>query len=152
MFTTKGIITYEAERSLKTTSNWWLTVELPEFEEAARYYRWFIDRNWVDADMRKVKRKYNKPSHPPHVSVIRGQEPQRNKDQWGKNLAGEEVDVIYTNLVRQTTIEKDGKDHFWFIDVQIDKYAHMRDHFGLDYMWSDGRPFKGHVTIARAFK
>lgn len=152
MFTTTGIITYEPKRSLKDGSKWWMTVELPHFHQTAAYYRWFIDRQWYDADSRPVKRKYCQPSHPPHLSVNRGEVPRQNKNDWGKYMAGKKVKVTYSNLIRQTNNHIDGKDHFWFVDANIDEYVELRRHFGLAWQYRDGVPFKGHITIARAFQ
>ena len=146
MFKTKGIVTYNPKRSV--SSDWWLTIELPYFEQTAAYYRWMIDRNWWEADSSPVKRKYSRLSHAPHVSVIRGEKIKENITDWGKYLNKKKVDVLYDYRVRQTTIEKDGKDHFWFLDAYVDCFCDLRKHFGLDYQ-RDGIPFKGHITIAR---
>lgn len=146
MFKTKGIVTYNPKRSV--SSDWWLTIELPYFEQTAAYYRWMIDRNWWKADSSPIKRKYSRLSHAPHVSVIRGEKIKENIADWGKYLNKKKVDVLYDYRVRQTTIEKDGKDHFWFLDTYVDCFCDLRKHFGLDYQ-RDGIPFKGHITIAR---
>lgn len=150
MFNTKGIITYEPTRNMEGKSKWWLTIELPYFEDTARYFRWMIDRNWCEADSRIWKRDYHRPPHRFHVSVIRGEKPRANLQDWGKFMEGKKVNVGYSNYIRQTSIERDGKDHFWFVDAQYDFYAGLRKHFGLDYE-RNGVPFKGHITVARAF-
>ncbi|PHS22204.1 MAG: hypothetical protein COA84_13620 [Robiginitomaculum sp.] len=150
MHTTTGIITYEPRRNLKGGSKWWLTVELPYFFGTMDYYRWLIDTNWVDADSRSMKRAYHRPSHPPHLSINRGEEPRANGEDWGKFMAGRKVKVHYSNLIRQTSRRIDGKDHFWFIDAEIEDYVKLRKHFGLRYDYK-GVPFKGHITVARAY-
>lgn len=150
MFTTKGVITYEPKRNMKVAPKWWLTIELPRFEATAAYYRWMIDRNWCEADIRKVKRAYNRPSHAPHVSVIRGEKPRKNIGDWGKFMAGKKINVDYSHEVRQTTMAVDGKDHFWFVDADYELYAGLRKHFGLDYI-RNGVPFHGHITICRSY-
>lgn len=149
-FKTKGIITYEPKRRMKKDSEWWLTIELPWFEDTGNYYRWHIEKNWWNADSRPLKRSYCRSSHPYHISIIRGEKPRKNLNDWGKLMTGKRVSVEYSNLVRQTDIGRDGKDHFWFVDAYYDKYAKLRKHFGLDYE-RNGVPFKGHITIARAF-
>ena len=146
MFETTGILKYEPKRQVAST--WWLTVELPSFEDTSRYYRWFIDREWWIADSSPVKRKYSRSSHAPHVSVIRGEKPRRNIEDWGKYLVDKRVKVRYDPHIRQTTKAVDGKDTFWFVDAYVDGYAEIRKHFGLDYQ-RNGVPFKGHITIAK---
>lgn len=150
MFTTEGIITYEAGRNFEGVSTWWLTVELPKFRDTANYYRWFIDREWYNADTRPVKRKYNMSSHPPHISVIRGEAPRDNKSDWGRFMSGRKVEVQYSNVIRQTKLDIDGSDHFWFVDANIKDYVALRKHYGLEYQ-RGGKPFRGHITIARAY-
>ena len=135
---------------IKEKSQWWLTVELPKFHETMDYYRWFIDREWTQADERTMKRNYHRPSHPPHVSVSRGEEPRKNKGDWGKFMANKKIRIKYSGLVRQTSLARDGKDHFWFVDAQVEEYNELRKHFGLQWQ-RDGVPFKGHITIARAY-
>lgn len=146
MFKTEGYICYNPKRNV--SSDWWLTIELPKFEQTAAYYRWMVDRYWWEADSHPTKRKYSRLSHAPHVSVIRGEKPRQNIDQWGKFLNKSKVDVYYDYRIRQTTIQKDGKDHFWFVDVHIDCFCELRKYFGLDYQ-RDDVPFHGHITIAR---
>ena len=148
MFTATGVITYEPKRRMKDASKWWCTVELPRFYGTMDYYRWYIERNWYDADIRTLKRVYQRPSHPPHISVNRGEEPRRNDCDWGKYLSGKKVKVHYSNLIRQTDQKRDGKDNFWFLDCQVKELVGIRQHFGLDWQ-RNGVPFKGHITIAK---
>lgn len=131
---------------------WWLTIELPHFEEVSRYYRWHIDKNWCESDSHTLKRVYNRPAHRPHISIIRGERPRKNIDKWHNYLANEKIEIYYEINVRQTTMQHDGKDHFWFINAHVDDkyYSDMRKFFGLDYE-KNGVPFHGHITIARSY-
>lgn len=147
-FKHKGIITYNPKRNVN--NDWWLTIELKGFAEVARYYRWFIDTEWWKADSRPYKRGYHKPPHSYHVSIIRGEKPKKNIDKWGKYMAKKRVVIDYSPYIRQTTLKRDGKDHFWFLDAWYEKYADLRKFYGLDYE-RDGVPFKGHITICRSF-
>lgn len=147
MFETYGIVTYNPRRNVK--SDWWLTLELPEFYEIARYYRWFIDKEWWKADSRNRKRAYSKPPHSYHISLIRGEKPRKNIHHWGKWRAGEKIPVRYDDFIRQTSFERDGKDHFWFFKTDSE-YAEFRKHYGLAWQ-RNGIEFTGHVTICRSF-
>jgi len=146
MYETTGIITYNPIRNVK--NKWWLTVELPYFSDTAKMYRWFMNKHWYEADSHSMRRPFNKPPHKYHVSIIRGETPRKNRQDWGKYLAGKKIKVGYSNLIRQTSISKDGVDHFWFVDSKIDVFQDIRKHFGLQHQ-KDGVPFKGHITIAR---
>lgn len=147
MFTSSGKLIYNPTRTMKSNTDWWCMVELPN-DQIANYYRWHLDRNWWEGDTHSVKRNYCKPPHRSHISVIRGEVPRKNKDQWGKFMANQTIKFQYDNVIRQTSIERDGKDYFWFIDAWFDDYCKIRDFFGLDYK-RNGVFFKGHITIAR---
>ncbi len=148
---TKGFITYEPTRNMQGKSEWWLTIELPYFSDTAKMYRWFIGREWYLADQcHGKKRAYSKPPHHYHISIIRGEKPRANLDQWGKYKANEKVNVEYSNEIRQTSIARDGKDHFWFVEAFYEYYVEMRKFYGLNYQ-RHGADFKGHITVARAF-
>lgn len=151
-FQAYGTLTYDANRgSLKKRTGWWLTVELDD-EEIPRYYRWWVDRQWWDADSKSFKRNYHKPPHWPHISVIRGEKPRKNISHWGKYLAGKRVRFFYSPDIRQTSnaFYADEPDKFWFIDTQWDGYTELRKHYGLKWQYQ-GRPFRGHVTVARTY-
>lgn len=147
MFTSTGKLIYNPKRTMKTNTDWWCMVELPN-DQIANYYRWHLDRNWWIGDTHSVKRAYSKPSHRSHISVIRGEVPRKNKDQWGKFMANQTITFQYDHYVRQTTNHHDGKDYFWFIDAIFPEYNKIRAFFGLDTE-RNGKPFKGHLTIAR---
>lgn len=146
MFKTTGIIKYSPKRSVN--SDWWLTVELFGFVDTARYLTHQLDKNWWIGDSRPYKRKYFKPSHPYHVSIIRGEKPKSNLKDWGTYLNNKKITLSYSNLLRQTSMEKDNRDDIWFVDAYFDELPHLRKYFGLDWQ-SSGIPFKGHITICK---
>lgn len=152
-FKAYGRITYDANRgSLKSRLGWWMTIEL-EDEELSRYYRWWVNRVWWQADSHSLKRNYHRPPHWPHISIIRGEEPQRNKHLWGKYRAGERVKFRYSNVVYQTQNSFYAKrpDLFWYIHVDWEDYVTCRRKFGLTWKRPDGHPFRGHITVARTY-
>lgn len=148
MFEASGIIKYSPPRQID--SKWWLTIEVLNFEDTASYYRSLIDKNWIEADTSTIKRKYSRPPHPPHISIIRGEKPRKNLDQWGKYKANQKVNFLYSNKLRQTNLKVDGKDYFWFIDTVYEDYNKIRRFFGLNTS-RNGVDFRGHITIARVY-
>ena len=147
MYKVNGIIKYNPKRNV--SSKWWLTVDLYNFGDTAKYYRWLLDKNWWEYESRSYKRKYHKPPHTYHISIIRGERPRKNIDDWGKFKANEKVSLLYENLLKQTTLYRDNDDTFFFLDTYYDMYCDFREHFGLDYQ-RGGKDFRGHITIARA--
>jgi hypothetical protein len=150
MFNAKGKIVYNATRNFKDKSKTdnWVSLELFDFEDTTSYYRWLIDRYWWEADkFSYVKRSYVRPSHPPHVSIIRGENILNNNEHWGKFLKNKIINVQYSPNVRQTGGKK---DYFWFLDFYFDEFNLIRKYYGLDTS-RDNVPFHGHCTIARVF-
>ena len=124
MFTSTGKLIYNPVRTMKSNTDWWCMVELPN-DQIANYYRWHLDRNWWIGDNRSVKRVYSKPPHRSHISVIRGEKPRKNIEHWNKFLAGKLIKFEYSNVVRQTNVGRDGNDHFWFIDAIFPEYNQL---------------------------
>ena len=152
MFTAKGRIHYEPTRNFRNDdrNKWWMTLELQSFEDISRYYRWFIDKQWYDVDRIKTyKIDYYRPSHPFHISIIRGETPSKNVEEWGKYLKGKSFDIEYS-FPRQIINPPKAKGLFWICDVKFEKYTEIREYFGLN-SHKDGKYFNGHITIARAF-
>lgn len=151
-FETYGHIKYNPRRgSLKRGTNWWLTIELDN-NELSRYYRWWIDKVWWEADSKPVKRNYHKPPHHSHISIIRGEKPLRNIDQWGKYRANEQVTFRYSPVVKQTSsaFYADEPDQFWFLEVEWKDYTEFRKYYGLKWEHNN-KPFHGHITVARTY-
>jgi len=128
-------------------TDWWCVIELSD-DELANYYRWFIDREWWLADSQSTKRKYCKPPHKSHISVIRGEKPRRNIPMWNSYRKNQMISFEYTNQIRQTGSHDTSKDKFWFIDTNFPEYNIIRDFFGLPIS-RDNKPFNGHLTVAR---
>lgn len=149
-FTIEGRITYDPIRGFKQPQKGWLTVELNRSDEVSDYLRWHLDRQWWQIDSHPVKRAYSKPPHSSHVSIIRGERLLANADKWGTLHSKKRVkmDVIVDPLIRQTTMERDGKDHFFFVDVVFPEFNELRAFYGLQTE-RDGTPFHGHMTFAR---
>jgi hypothetical protein len=151
-FTTHGRIRYNPVRgNMKSRVDWWCVIELDN-NEIANYYRWFIDRNWWDADSYTTKRRYHRPTHLSHISLVRGEKPRKNIDDWGKYQADKKVFFNYNGMIRQTSTayHADEPDKFWFIDTDWEPYVDFRKHFGLPYH-RDGNLFRSHMTVARTY-
>lgn len=151
-FETYGKIVYDPPRgTMKRRTQWWCVIDLKELD-LVDYYRWWVDRVWWEADNHTMKRRYHRPVHWPHISLIRGEKPQKNIHDWNDYLAGERITFRYSNQVRQTSnaYYADEPDKFWFIDIEWDGYVDFRKHFGLSWE-RNGRPFRGHVTVAKTY-
>lgn len=152
MFEVKGRVHYEPKRKFRDSgrNQWWMTLEIPDFEEIGRYYRWFIDREWYNHDRIKTfKVEYHRPSHPYHVSIIRGEKPRKNIGDWGDFLNKKKFTIQY-DYPKQIINPPNGKGFFWVCEVKFKEYNMIREHFGLDTA-KDGRIFTGHLTMARSF-
>lgn len=152
MFTVKGRVHYEPTRNFKNDDRTkrWLTVEVPNFEEISKYYRWFINKEWYSIDrIRTHKIEYYRPSHPFHVSVIRGENIRDNIHDWGKFMDGKIISIEY-DYPKQILNPPNAKGLFWVCEAYFKEYNELRGHFGLDTE-RNGIPFTGHITMARAF-
>lgn len=151
-FETSGVIRFDPDRgNMKKRTEWWCVIELDD-SELADYYRWFVDRNWCDADSSKIKRRYLKSPHMTHISLVRGEKPTQNVHLWGKHLADVRVTFRYNNQIRQTSnaYYANEPDKFWFIDTEWEPYVGFRKTFGLPWEYKN-KPFRSHMTIARTF-
>lgn len=152
-FEITGRIVYDPRRGdMKARVKNWCVVEI-DCVDLIDYYRWFVDKNWWDADTRSVKRTYHRAAWGSHISVIRGEYPKQNQNDWGKYRANERVSIRYNGMIRQTSnaYYADEPDKFWFIDAQWDEYVEFRKHFGLS--WNhNGVPFRPHITVARTYE
>lgn len=66
-----------------------------------------------------------KPSASPHISVIKDEAPNRNRQDWGTAFVGETVRFKYN-----PTINGENGLHFW-IDCYSPRLCEIREHFGL---------------------
>lgn len=153
MYSINGVIKYEAKRNFKSDhrNKWWMTLEVPNFEEVGRYFRWYIDKEWYNIDrVRTNKVLYYRPSHPYHVSIVRGEKPKKNIDDWGKFMMNSKMEIIYDWPI-QIISPPSGKGFFWVSRVKLKGYNEIREHFGLPTKTHDGAAYSGHMTVARAF-
>ena len=74
-----------------------------------------------------------------HLSVIKGEEPTINTDQWAK-LNGQKVTFHYGNFINYSN----GR-HAW-LNCYSDELSSIREFYGLD---TNGRKVKYHMTIGR---
>src|SRR5262249_47349853 len=89
-----------------------------------------------------------KPSGRPHVSVMKGEAPCLNKQDWGVAFVGEEVSFRYAPAVR----DENGL-HLW-VDCHSPRLCAMREHFGLPTLKRPGGPYlvNFHLTVGRRTK
>jgi hypothetical protein len=82
----RGVITYNPERSKGISSDGLCALELPN-DGLSDYYRWWMSKQ-------PNTPKLHKPTHHPHISVIRGEQLKDNIGSWGY-LDGLEVRFKY---------------------------------------------------------
>ena len=87
--------------------------------------RWVFDRN---GKLQHRNHRLMRPKWGTHVSFIRGEEPQRNLDQWD-GLAGHEVTFTFNpDLVEDTN---DIGRTYWWLWVECPELLDLREQFGL---------------------
>ena len=148
-----GYVTYDPKRNFGDNSKTkgWLTIETPGFTEVAKYYLWFLNKEWWKTGSFESKKiDYHLPSHPLHISVIRGEKLQANKDQWGKYLAGKKIEFEYEFYPQPVLNAQNSKGMFWIVKTKFEEFAELRKYFGLDYSRNNVE-FTGHITYARSF-
>ena len=151
--TSTGRIVYDPNRgTMKRRTQWWCVINVDR--EITRYFRWFMERHWWEVERRNTKRSIHVPAWNAHISIIRGERPKANIEDW-KHLHGLEVEFQYSLNVRQvgdTTGYQEEKDHFWFVEVNCPIVEELREYYGLPVSdWRTGRVYKPHLTIARSY-
>lgn len=101
-------------------------------EDIANYYRWHLER-WGQATDRP-NRLWGF-----HISVIKGEEPTKNIEDWGK-FDGLRVKFNYGNYISYSN----GR-HSW-INIYSDVFCDIREYYGLNVC---GRKIKYHATLGR---
>ena len=134
-FTTTGKIKYDPRRpkGMKRGTDWWCVVDIDK--EITRYYRWWAKTRYgIILDI---------PSFDAHISIIRGEKPPKDKMHLWKKYDGKVVEIKYSHYLRQSGDTRPGPNDFWFVDVDVPFFTHMRDDFGFKSNWNQ------HITIGR---
>jgi len=132
-FESYGKVVYDPYRpGLKgKKKNWWAIMTVDR--EITRYFRWQVLWNWGI--------KLNHPSWDAHVSIIRGEKPQKNKMDLWKKYQGKKVKFRYSNKIFQA----DNKPEFWYVHIDCPFLKEIREEFGLPADW------RLHLTIGRTW-
>ena len=101
-------------------------------EEISSYYRWFLTKEGIETHKPNTVWKF-------HVSVIKGEEPLKNKDQWRK-FNNQKISFHYGNFVSYSN----GR-HAW-LNCYSDELSDIRDFYGLE---TNGKKLKYHMTLGR---
>ncbi len=128
----------------KKNGPFWSVVETRDGLDG--YLRWLLEKNWWDFNEEghrpadgNVKITLQPPSWRSHISVTRGERPQKNIDKWGwKN--GKVITFSYSTKPRKAV--QDGTE-FWVVDVLSNELMEIRDFYGLETF------YKFHLTIGR---
>lgn len=124
-----GTIKYDPPRpGLKKKKDWWAIVKVDR--EITRYYRWWVKkRYWIDLCM---------PSWDAHISIVRGERPERHLMHLWKKYDGHKVTFKYGHDVQQN-------GQFWFVDVDCPFLLDIRKELNRPTNWNL------HLTIGRTW-
>jgi hypothetical protein len=129
-FTTTGIIQFDPGIGTKHfVPNWCL---LLCDEEIARYYSWFLNKEKIEILKPNSIWSF-------HASVIKGEEPTKNKENWAK-FDKQKITIHYGNFINYSN----GR-HAW-ISAYSDELSDIRDFYGLN---TNGKKLKYHMTLGR---
>lgn len=129
-FESEGTLRFDPGKGSKHYDPYWVVMEWDE--EVANYYRWFLQRHGQATFSPNKLWGF-------HVSVIKGETPTKNLDQWGK-FDGHTVKFNYGNYVSYSN----GR-HAW-INLYSDDLSDIRDYYGLNVC---KRKLKYHATLGR---
>lgn len=126
-FSAVGKIIYDPTAG-KAANPWWVIVECPK--DILDYYHYWMKR--------EKGIHLNKPLFGAHISVIRGEEPPKEKQQLWRNHHEKEVTFYYSpNL--------DTEGEYWWLDVSCPDLLSIREELGLQAEVE----FGFHFTIGR---
>lgn len=111
---------------------WWLTLRVDA--GIMDYYRW-----WIHSQRDVWGRSVHKTCEPvakAHISVVRGEKPNRNIDKWSK-VVGARFSFSYSHEV-----QTNGK-HWWLL-CESEQVRELREYLGLPVISST----KLHLTVA----
>lgn len=160
MFKSKGIIIYDPRRDgINSTDRngrsnrdkWWVIVQTDS--EICRYYRYQVQKtilNPLGFEKRKDALKHgfhfiDQPSWGAHISVVRGEKPDEDHIHLWKKYDRQRIEFEYSHNVRQTSMDRDGHDNYWFVDVQCKFLEDLRLELGRPIKW------KFHMTVGRTW-
>jgi len=133
-----GVIQYDPSRpGMKKRTDWWAIVKIDR--EITRYYRWWIKtERWVNL---------YKPSWDAHISIIRGEKPEKNLMHLWKKYDKMTVNFKYKHHVRQSgdTTGWDRPNHYFFVEVDCPFLLDIRKELNRPCNW------KLHITIGRTY-
>lgn len=159
-FKSSGIIRYDPKRhginsvdqkGRVNRDKWWVIVTVDH--ELCRYYREQVQKfvlNPLGFEKRKDAIRHgfhfiDLPSWGAHCSVIRGEQPDAEHMHLWKKYDGVKVEFEYEHYVRQTCIDRDGHDNYWFVDVRCDFLNHIREELGKP------TGYRFHITVGRTW-
>jgi len=149
MFTSKGKVVYDPKRNMTKDTKWWCVLELND--ELTEYLRWILDREWVHFDKSTIKRNYHKPPHRPHISIIRGETPKANINNWKSLYKNKILNFEYQLNIHSIKGFKNEIGEFFVVRAVFPEYNKIRSYYGLDTE-RNGKPFNGHITFARTYE
>jgi hypothetical protein len=132
-FQTTGTLQFDPGIGTKHFEHHWCILLCDE--QIADYYRWFLTREKIETFKPNALWSF-------HMSIIKGEEPTKNKDQWAK-LNGQKVTFHYGNFINYSN----GR-HAW-LNCYSDDLSDIREFYGLD---TNGRKVKYHMTLGRLKK
>lgn len=132
-FQSYGILCFDPGKGTKHFDPYWAIVECDR--DIADYYRWHLLQRGVD-------------TWPPnglwgfHISAIKGEEPTKNLNEWGK-FHGHKISFNYGDYISYSN----GR-HAW-LNCWSDDLSDIREYYGLDVA---ERKLKYHMTLGRLKK
>ena len=159
-FKSNGIIRYDpirnginsVDRNGRTNRDkWWVILQTDP--EICRYYRWWVNArvlNPLGFEKRKDAIKHgfhfiDRPSWGAHSSIIRGERPDAGHIHLWKKYDGKRIEYEYKHEVRQTSMDRDGHDNYWFVEVRCKFLEDLRVELGRPIKW------KFHMTVGRTW-
>ena len=130
-----GRIIYDPHRGeMKANTSWWCVIDVDK--EITRHARW-----WLQKEKHII---LNQPSWDAHISVVRGEKPnKRFADAW-KRRNGQRVKFRYEHGDVQISKDKDQPGYFYWIRVDCPVVDEIREELGLPASWK-----YHHITIGR---
>ncbi len=147
MFRGSGTIIYDPHRP-GVNSKWWCVLEIDSGNELVRYYRWWIDKTFLNP-IELPNNGLKSQSWPAHISVVRGEQPKEEYRHLWKKYHKQKVEFEY-DFVSNFKIGKNNKGKepgvFYIVEVKCPLLTEIRKEFGLKYDW----PL--HLTFGRTRK